>query len=160
MASKKDKNKEVSVENRRARHDYAISDTLECGIVLQGTEVKAVRDGRISLAEGYVRVQLEPPSLYLHQVTIEEYGPAGPRQHARGRTRKLLAHKREIQRLARQVDQKGMTIVPLKLYFKDGYAKLLIGLGKGKARHDKRAAIAQRQTKRDLDRVMSRKMRG
>ncbi|MFN0133468.1 MAG: SsrA-binding protein SmpB [Phycisphaerales bacterium] len=159
MAKRKDKPKEVNVENRRARHDYAISDTLECGIVLQGTEVKAVRDGHVSIAEGYVRVQLSPLALYLHQVTIEEYSPGGPRQHARGRTRKLLAHKREIERLARQVDQKGMTIVPLKLYFKDGFAKVLIGLGKGKASHDKRAAIADRQTKRDLDRAMSRKMR-
>jgi SsrA-binding protein len=150
-----------TIENRRARFDYTISDTLEVGIMLAGPEVKSVRDGKVHLAEGYVRVQETPPSLYLHAVSIDEYGPAAgkPNRPAMARTRKLLAHKREIQKLARQVDQKGMTIVPLKLYFKDGFAKLLIGLGKGRARHDKRQAIASRESKRDVDRAMSRRSR-
>jgi SsrA-binding protein len=157
MARKKKDNAEPSIENRRARHDYAISDTLEVGIMLHGTEVKSVRAGKVSLAEGYVRVQEAPPGLFLHSVSIDEYAPAGARNHAMTRTRKLLAHRREIAKLARQVDQKGMTIVPLKLYFKDGFAKLLIGLGKGRTRHDKRRAIADRETRRDLSRAMSRR---
>lgn len=160
MAKKPSNTEERAIENRRARFDYHISDTLETGIMLRGSEVKSVRDGKISLAEGYVRVQENPPALYLHAVTIDEYGPAGGRQHAMGRTRKLLAHKREIAKLARQVDQKGMTIVPLKLYFKNGYAKVLIGLGKGKGQADKRRSIAERESKRDISRAMSRRDRG
>jgi SsrA-binding protein len=147
-----------TIENRRARHDYSISDTLEVGVMLHGTEVKSVREGKVSLAEGYVRVEEAPPALWLHGVTIDEYGPAGARNHPLARTRKLLAHKREIQKLARQVQQKGMTIVPLKMYFKEGFAKLLIGLGQGRTSHDKRRAIAEKETKRDLSRAMSRRM--
>ena len=98
--------------------------------------------------------------MYLHSVTIDEYGPAGSRQHAMGRTRKLLAHKREIAKLWRQVQQKGMTVVPLKMYFKNGYAKVLVGLGKGKSSHDKRNTIAERESKRDISRAMTRRDRG
>lgn len=154
---KKDKNEAPTIENRRARHDYHISDTLETGVMLEGSEVKSVRAGKVSLAEGYVRVQENPPGLFLHGINIGEYGPAGPRGHAPVRTRKLLAHKREIAKLARQVDQKGMTIVPLKMYFKDGYAKLLIGLAMGKSAHDKRQSIGEREAKRDIARAMSRR---
>lgn len=157
MAKKKHKNEAPTIENRRARHDYHIFETLETGVMLEGSEVKSVRAGKVSLAEGYVRVQESPPSLYLHGINIGEYGPAGPRGHAPVRTRKLLAHKREIAKLARQVDQKGMTIVPLKMYFKDGYAKLLIGLAQGKSAHDKRQSIGEREAKRDMDRAMSRR---
>jgi len=159
MAKKPAKDHERTIENRRARFDYHITDTLEVGIMLQGSEVKSVRDGKISLAEGYVRVQESPLALYLHSVTIDEYGPAGAGGHTRLRTRKLLAHKREIAKLSRQVTQKGMTVVPLRLYFKNGFAKLLIGLGKGKAAHDKRDSIAERETKRELSRAMSRRDR-
>jgi SsrA-binding protein len=146
-----------TIENRKARHDYHIEDTLETGIILHGTEVKSVRDGKVSLAEGYVRVQEEPPALFLHAVNIAVYPPAGPIQHIPTRTRKLLAHKREIARLARQVAQKGVTLVPLKMYFKGGYAKLLIGIARGKGKSDKRQAIAEREVKRDLARAMSRR---
>ncbi len=152
-----------TVENRKARFDYHISDTLEVGIALTGPEVKSVRDGQVSLAEGYVRVQPVPPALYLHGVTIAEYGPAagggsgGDRRQRLDRTRLLLAHKREIAKLARQVDQKGMTVVPLKLYFKNNWAKLLIGVGKGRSKHDKRRAIGERETRRDIDRAMSKR---
>ena len=157
--AKRPKKDAPTIENRKARFTYTISDTLEVGIMLQGPEVKSVRDGKVSLAEGYVRVQETPPSLHLHAVNIDEYGPSAGKPNRPGmtRTRKLLAHKREIMKLARQVDQKGMTIVPLKLYFKNGFAKLLIGLGKGRASHDKRQAIASRESKRDLDRAMSRR---
>jgi SsrA-binding protein len=157
MSKKKSNPDERVMENRKARFDYHISDTLECGVMLRGSEVKSIRDGKVSLTEGYVRVQENPLSLYLHSVTIEEYGPAGGRQHAKGRTRKLLAHKREIAKLYRQVQQKGMTIVPLKMYFKNGYAKVLIGLGKGKSSHDKRQTIAERETRRDISRAMSKR---
>jgi SsrA-binding protein len=155
--AKKKPNQDPTIENRRARHDYSISETMEVGIMLHGTEVKSVRDSKVSLAEGYVRVDESPPALYLHNVRIDEYGPAGARNHAMTRTRKLLAHKQEILKLARQVDQKGMTVVPLRLYFKNGVAKLLIGLGKGRSRHDKRQAIAEKEHKRDMSRAMSRK---
>lgn len=161
MAKKADKADTRTIENRKARFEYHILDTLEVGIALRGSEVKSVRDGQISLGEGYVRLESDPPCLYLHQVNIGEYGPAGPagnkRQHQPTRTRVLLAHKREILKLARLVEQKGMTIVPLKIYFKDGFAKLLIGVAEGKAKHDKRQSIAERQAKRDIARAMSRR---
>lgn len=154
--SKKGKPANPTIENRRARHEYHITDTLECGIVLHGSEVKAVRDGNISIAEGYVSCDGEPPQLTLRNVSVGEYAPAGPMQHPLHRNRKLLAHRREIRRLARQIDQKGITIVPLKVYFKDGYAKVLIGLGTGKREYDKRHAIKQRENDREFRRIMSK----
>jgi len=159
MAKKAPASQSPTIENRRARFDYTISDTLEVGIVLSGPEVKSVRASKVSLGEGYIRVQEIPLALFLHNVSIDEYSPAAGAPHRPPiiRVRKLLAHKREIHKLARQVDQKGMTIVPLKLYFKNGFAKLLIGLGKGRSRHDKRTAIATRESKRDIDRAMSKK---
>ncbi len=160
MASKKKKsNPAPTIDNRRARFDYEILDTLECGIMLLGSEVKSVRDGKVSLGEGYVRVQAEPPCFFLHSVNIAEYGPAGPSAHEPTRTRRLLAHKREVLKFLRLVDQKGVTLVPLKLYFKDGRAKVLIGVGRGRREHDKRQAIADRESKRELNRVMSKRMR-
>jgi SsrA-binding protein len=146
-----------TIENRRARHDYAIADTLEVGVALRGTEVKSVRQGRVSLAEGYVRVQADPPALTLLGVNIAEYPPAGAQQHPPTRGRRLLAHRREILRLARDVEHKGVTVVPLKMYFRNGYAKVLIGVGRGRARHDKRRAIAEREHRRDIDRALSRR---
>ncbi|MEM9065113.1 MAG: SsrA-binding protein SmpB [Planctomycetota bacterium] len=150
---------EPTVENRRARHDYTIHDTLEVGIKLHGSEVKAVRAGRISLGEGYVTAELAPLGLHLHNATIGDYDPAGPFGHAQGRIRTLLAHKREIEKLFRQTQQKGFTLVPLKLYWKHGYAKLLIGLGEGRGKADKRHAITEREQKRDMDRAMSKRMK-
>ena len=152
---KKGKDGDPVIENRRARHEYAIGDTLECGIVLAGSEVKSVRDGNVSLGEGYVSVSGEPPQLMLVNVTVGEYPPAGAMQHKITRMRRLLAHRREIRRLARQVDQKGVSLVPLKLYFKDGWAKVLIGVGTGKREYDKRHAIKERDSKRELQRAMS-----
>lgn len=147
-----------TIENRRARFDYEISDTLEVGMVLSGPEVKSVRAGRVSLAEGYVRVQERPPALYLVGVSIDEYAPAaGTSRLSPTRTRKLLAHRHQILRLARQVEQRGMTIVPLRLYFRNGFAKLLIGVGRGRRQYDKRRVIAARQARRDVDRAMSRR---
>jgi SsrA-binding protein len=149
---------EPTIENRAARHDYSIGDTLECGIELLGTEVKSVRAGKVSLAEGYVAAALEPPSLTLHSVHIAEYPPAGKAvQHEPVRPRRLLAHRREIVKLAEEVKRKGFTIVPLKIYFKNGRAKLLVGLGTGRKAVDKRHAIAEREMKRDIDRAMQRR---
>ncbi len=145
------------IENRKARFNYHILDTLETGIVLRGSEVKSVRDGKVSIAEGYVRAEDNPPGLVLYGMNIDAYGPAGPRQHNPKRSRPLLAHKREIRKLHREVQQKGMTIVPLKLYFKNGYAKLLIGLGKGKSKSDKRQTIAKREAGREIERAVSKR---
>lgn len=161
MSRKNDQPDEPTIENRRARFEYTIGETFEVGIALRGTEVKSVRAGHVSLGEGYVRASSSPLELTLHSANIGEYGPAGPlgngRQHAPTRVRALLAHKKEILKLAKESEVKGMTIVPLKLYFKNGYAKLLIGIAKGKAKHDKRDSIKEREAKRDIDRAMTRK---
>jgi SsrA-binding protein len=150
-----------TIENRRARHDYHIDRTIECGIKLTGTEVKAIREGKASLKEGYVRVQAEnPPSLWLHSVHIAEYNHAAKAfNHNTTRTRLLLAHKREINQLAKETAIKGVTIVPLKLFFKGPYAKLQIGVARGKKQHDKRQDIKQREHQRDIERALSKKMK-
>lgn len=169
MSGKKGKGKktganERTIENRRARHEYFIESELEVGISLRGTEVKAVRDGTVSLGEGYVTAETTPGrgsntsgvGLFLHNVMISHYPPAGANQHREHRVRRLMAHKREILKLARAVEQKGMTLVPLKLYFNNGWAKLLIGLARGKGEFDKRHAIKDRENKRELQRMMSK----
>jgi len=150
----------VTIENRRARHEYEILDTLEVGIALHGSEVKSVRDGKVSLAEGYVRAQLEPPTLELFGVTIAEYPPAAGRQHLPNRVRPLLAHKREIVRLAKASQDKGVTLVPLKLYFKGPWAKLQIALARGRGKVDKRHAIAEKEMRREMDRAMKSRLKG
>ncbi len=156
-SKKKPKSEGATIENRKARHQYHILDTLECGVVLAGSEVKSVRDGNASIGEGYVTIDGEPGQMTLRNVTIGEYPPAGQMQHPMLRTRRLLAHRREIARLKRQVLQKGVTIVPLKLYFKDGWAKIMIGVAEGKQSFDKRRAIKERENQRDLQRAMSKR---
>ncbi len=152
------KPKEPTVVNRKARHDYAIEDTLECGLKLVGTEVKSVRNGQISLAEGYVRATETPLALELHGVHIAEYPPAGPhRQHSPTRVRILLAQARQIRKLADRALEKGVTLVPLKVYFVRGKAKLLVGIGRGKRRADKRQDLSKKEAKREMDRAMSRR---
>ncbi len=155
---KKDHSDSPTVLNRKARHDYVIEDTLEVGMMLRGSEVKSIRAGGTSLAEGYVRVQETPPALFLHGAHIPEYGPAAGHQHPPTRVRKLLAHKREIKKLVLLVSQKGVTVVPLKLYFTRGKAKLQIGVARGKQHGDKRRDLREREAKRDIDRAMSRKL--
>lgn len=145
-----------TIENRKARHDYHIEDTLECGIALMGSEIKSVRNGHVSLAEGFVRISEQPPTLMLYKVHIGEYTPAAALGHAATRTRVLLANKSEIHKWAKKMS-KGMTIVPLKMYFKGPWAKLLIGLAKGKQAHDKRQDIAKKDAARDMQRAMSRR---
>ena len=148
---------EPVIQNRKARHSYAISETLECGIKLTGTETKSVRAGQVSLGEGYVRAEDAPVSLVLHGVHIAEYPPAGPaRQHQPDRARVLLAHKREIRKLAVAARAKGFAIVPLKMYFVNGRAKVLIGLGQGKKQRDRRQDIRERDARRHMDRALKR----
>lgn len=140
--------------NRRARHEYSIEDSLEVGIVLTGSEVKALREGRANIAESYARVV--DGEIFLINAHIPEYKQAGQFNHEPRRPRKLLLHGRQIDRLAGAVQREGMTLVPLKLYFNDrGIAKLELGLGKGKKLHDKR----QSEKARDWDRQRSRLMR-
>lgn len=147
--------------NRRAHHDYQISEKLEVGLVLRGTEVKSIRMGRVSLTEGFARVDPRTGELYLHNVQIEPYPhAAGIHQHEPKRSRKLLAHRREIQRLEAETTGKGVTLVPLALYFRSGRAKLEIGVGTGKKKHDKREDMKQRDAKRQMERAMTRKRIG
>ncbi len=147
-----------TIENRRAFHDFAISDTIECGMELKGTEVKSVRASQVSLAEGWIMAEPAPPRLNLHGVHIAEYPPAGrDRQHAPVRVRRLLAKRREIERLAEVVKAKGVSLVPLKVYFKNGFAKLLVGIGTGKTKSDKRQSITKRESEREIDRAMHRR---
>lgn len=149
---------EPTIENRRARHDYFIEETLECGIKLTGTEIKSIRLGLVSLAEGYVQAIESPLSLTLYGVHIGEYPPANvAHQHIPTRERMLLAHQREIRRMAARTSVKGITLVPLKMYFVRGRAKLLIGIGRGKQKSDKRQDIAAREHQRDMDRAMSKR---
>lgn len=155
---KKSNPDEVVIENRRARHDFRIGETIECGIRLLGTEVKSIRAGRASLAEGWVRAEADPPSLKLNGVHVAEYPPAGPhRQHEPVRSRGLLAHKKEIRELAKAQDGQGATLVPLKIYFKDGRAKLLVGVAEGRRKADKRQEIAKKEAKRDIERELRRR---
>jgi SsrA-binding protein len=156
----KPKRDQPTIENRKARHAYHIHETLECGMKLTGSEVKSLRAGQASLGEGYVRAEENPPRLTLHGVHIAEYPPAGAaRQHDPIRTRVLLASKREIRKLCHLTVPKGTTLIPLKLYFVRGVAKLLIGVATGKRRADKRHDLAEREARRDIDRAMTRARR-
>lgn len=139
-------------QNRKASHDYFIEETYEAGIVLQGTEIKSIRAGRVSLVDAHVRiVNGEAQIINMHIATYEQ----GNRfNHDPTRTRKLLLHRKEIDKLFGLVQQKGYAIVPLKLYIKNGFAKVLIGLGKGKKQYDKREDLKQKQMKRDIDRAI------
>ncbi len=154
MRAKADSNIRVTAENRKARHNYAIEDTFEAGLMLTGSEVKSLRAGRANINEAYARPI--DGQLFLVNAHINEYAQAGPANHEPRRPRKLLLHRRQIDRLLGAVQRDGATVVPLKLYFNErGIAKLLIGLAHGKRRHDKREA----EKKRDWDRQRSRLLR-
>jgi SsrA-binding protein len=141
-------------QNRRARHDYSILETVEAGLVLTGTEVKSLRQGKASLAEAYAMVQ--GGEAWVLQLHIPPYEQGNRWNPDPVRKRKLLLHRREIAMLGEAVDRKGQTIIPLKLYFSKGYAKLLLGVAKGKKAYDKRQSIAERDAKRELDRARRR----
>jgi SsrA-binding protein len=136
--------------NRRARHDYAVEQTLEAGLVLTGTEIKSIRAGRVNLAEAYARI--EHGEAWLIGAHIATYEQGNRNNHEPTRTRKLLLHRDQIAELVGRVQAKGFTLVPLRLYLKDGLAKLEIGIGRGRKTHDKRRAIAERDARRELDR--------
>jgi len=134
-------------KNKKASFDYHVEEALEAGIVLSGTEVKALRDGKAQLTDAYAMI--ERGEVYVFQLHISEYSNKGYANHEAKRTRKLLLHRAEIARLERKVTQKGVTLIPLELYFKRGKAKLKLGLCRGKKLHDKRATIKQRDLERD-----------
>ena len=138
-------------ENRKARHDYFVVDTYEAGLVLVGTEVKALREGRANLKDAYAKVK--NGELWVYQLHISHYSHASYDNHDPLRPRKLLLHRDEIKRLVGKVNEAGHTLVPLKLYFKSGKVKLLLALAKGKRQYDKRESIQRRDAQRDLDRV-------
>jgi len=156
-SSKDDPNEKVVSENRKARHKYEIIDTLECGIVLHGSEVKSLRNGHVSIEEAYARVLRG--EVWLMGCDIQEYFEANRMNHESRRQRKLLMHRQQIEKFASQAHDNGLSLVPLKLYFKEGRAKLLLGLGKGKKMHDKRETLKKADSKRDMQREMRRRGR-
>jgi SsrA-binding protein len=144
-------NKKVITTNRKARHDYEIIDTIETGIVLFGTEVKAAREGRINLSDAYARIK--DNELWLIGMHISPYSKSDMENHDPLRDRKLLVHHLQLKRLNRQVEEKGVTLIPLKIYFNRHLVKVELGLVRGKRKYDKRASIAERDQKRDLNRL-------
>lgn len=154
----KETGRKIIAQNRKARHDYHIEDTYEAGIVLMGTEVKSLREGRASLVDGFV--EIENDEAWLLQVHIPQYLNGTWTNHETRRRRKLLLNRVEIDRIAHRVQAKGLTVIPLQLYFKDGRAKVEIALARGKREYDKRHAIAERQASRDSEREIGRRLKG
>ena len=154
----KETGRKLIASNRRARHDYHLEDTYEAGLVLVGTEVKSLRQGRASLVDGFV--DIEGHEAWLHGVHIPEYTQGTWTNHAARRRRKLLLNRSEIDKIERKITDKGYTIVPLALYFKDGRAKVEIALAKGKKTYDKRHAIAERDATREAERDLGRRLKG
>jgi SsrA-binding protein len=148
-------NSKTITVNRKAYHDYHILESLEAGIALTGTEIKSIRAGRVNIRDAYARP--ESGELWLVNAHIAAYQAASHFNHDPNRPRKLLLHRRQIDELAGMVSQKGLTLVPLKLYIKRGVAKLELGVARGKRLHDKREAMARRETEREIERAMKRK---
>ncbi|NLY31130.1 MAG: SsrA-binding protein SmpB [Firmicutes bacterium] len=142
----------VVAENRKARHDYHIEETFEAGMVLTGTEVKSLRQGRANLRDAYAAI--ENGEIFVYNMHISPYTHGNMFNHEPKRTRKLLMHKREIMRLLGQTQERGYTLVPLKVYFRRGLAKMELALAKGKKLYDKRETIARRDEKRRIDRIL------
>lgn len=140
-------------QNKRASHDYFIEETYEAGIVLQGTEIKSLRNGRANIKDAHARIDRRG-EVQLINLHIAEYEQGNRYNHDPTRTRKLLLHRKQIDKLIGLTQQQGYALVPLKIYIKNGYAKVLIGLGKGKKRYDKRDDLKQKQMKRDVDRAL------
>src|SRR3954451_19485636 len=140
--------------NRQASYRYHLLEKWECGMVLQGTEVKALRDGKAQIKDGYASVR--DGEVWLHNVHIPPYAPASRENHEPERSRKLLMHRREMDRLVGKTREKGLTIVPTRLYFSDGRAKVEIALARGKDVGDKRHALKERELKREMDRAVRR----
>ena len=138
--------------NRKAYHDYDIRETVEAGIVLTGSEIKSIRDGKVNIREAYAHPQ--EGELWLFNAHIAQYACGNRYNHQPTRSRKLLLHRREIDELSGKAGQKGFTLVPLKLYIKNGIAKVELGLAQGKKLHDKRESMARRQAEREMERAM------
>ena len=154
----KEQGRKMIAQNKKARHDYHIEDTYEAGMVLQGTEVKSLREGRASIVDGFV--EIDRGEAWLHQVYIPEYLNGSWTNHAARRKRKLLLNRAEINKIEREISAKGMTIVPLSLYFNDGRAKIEIALAKGKKSWDKRQTIAERTANREKEVELGRHLKG
>ncbi len=151
MASSK--GEKLIADNRRARHEYHLLDRVEAGLVLTGTEVKSLREGRVTLQQAYADVR--DGEAWLHGASIATYDQGNIANHDPDRPRKLLLHRREIASLAANVRERGLTVVPTRLYFKDGRAKVELALARGKDTHDKRRSIRDREQKRDMERAIS-----
>jgi SsrA-binding protein len=147
----------VIAVNRKAYHDYHIQETLEAGIVLKGSEIKSIREGKVNLGDAYAKP--ENGELWLYNSHIASYDAASYNTHEPTRPRKLLLHRKEINSLAGKVVQKGLTLVPLKLYTKHGIAKIELGVAKGKKLYDKKEAIARRDADREMERAMKHRRR-
>jgi SsrA-binding protein len=154
----KETGRKLVAQNKKARHDYHVEDTYEAGIVLQGTEVKSLRAGRASLVDGFCEV--ENGEVFLHQVHIPTYAEGTWTNHEVRRRRKLLLNRVEIDKIDAKIREKGYTLIPLSLYFKDGRAKVEIALARGKKLYDKRQAIAARTAKREAEVALGRKFKG
>lgn len=141
----------VVAQNKKAYHDYFIEDTYEAGIVLQGTEIKSIRNGRANLKDSFARVQ--NGEVFLHNMHISPYEQGNRYNHDPLRTRKLLLHKKEILKLIGYTKESGYSLIPLKIYLKNGFAKILLGLGKGKKKYDKREDLKKKEAKRDIERA-------
>jgi SsrA-binding protein len=155
MDGRRNEGEHTVASNRKARHDYDILETFECGIVLTGTEVKSLRAGRASLADAYARV--ERGEVWLEGMHVPPYEQGDTRRHQPVRPRKLLLHRKEIQELAAQTAEKGLALVPLRLYFAHGMCKVELALARGRRRHEKRQAIAKREAQREVEREMARR---
>jgi SsrA-binding protein len=155
VAHKDPEGQKTVASNRKARHNYEILETLECGIVLTGDEVKSLRGGRASLAEAYARVRAN--EVWLEGMHVPEYEQGDKRRHLPVRPRKLLLHRREIARLASKQDEERLTFVPLRVYFTHGIAKVELGVGKGKRQFEKRASIAKREHQREMEQAIARR---
>lgn len=154
----REKGRKVVATNRKARHDYAILDEYEAGIALTGTEVKSLRAGRVSLVDAFA--QIKDGEVYLHGMHIPEYTQGTWTNHEPRRVRKLLLNKLEIARLVGKVRESGLTLVPLALYFSDGWAKVELGLARGKKSYDKRQDLAKRDAEREISRLAGRRHKG
>lgn len=148
----------IIATNRKARHDYHIDDTFEAGMALTGTEIKSIRAGRVSLRDSFAVVK--EGELWLMNAHIAPYDPGTYANHEPRRPRKLLMHRREINRITGQLQEKGFALVPLRLYLKNNLAKVELGLARGKKQYDKRAALRQKETRREIDRAVARHWKG
>jgi len=149
----RERGQKTIAQNKKARHDYFIEDVFEAGLVLTGTEVKSLREGRASLVDGFA--QVKDAEVWLYNVHIPEYNQGTWNNHAPRRMRKLLLHRQEIQKLIGKSKESGLTLIPLALYFKDGKAKVEIGLARGKKDYDKRQTLLEKQMKREAERDIS-----